>query len=249
MSTPRAERNQRQSRRLKEVQLQNSKKQQKQRESEEEQKRKSVESGQGEEGETTITEDKENGVEGGGNSKREKPSLERRSGGQGVPILKSRRSLNFPRTNIRLVKSPAVKITKISSLSRRRQSEVTKLQPPAMQESDLCTSEEVGGASSAVTMESSTSVLSPSTPPLTCGTSSGDGILADVSKSSPLLRRSPRLKKIMSEAKKRTSCCRGDNGEAAKKRKSDEMKNEKSLKAVSHVHLCLPGISMLSGLC
>ena len=115
VSTPRAERDQRQSRRLREVQLQNSKKQQKKRESEEQGKRKSTDSSKGEEREKTKTEDKENGAEDGENLRR------REKASEGV-LLNSQRSLNFPRSDVRLVKSPTVKITRLpSSVSRKRQ--------------------------------------------------------------------------------------------------------------------------------
>jgi hypothetical protein len=311
VSTPRAERDQKQSRRLKEVQLQNNKKQQKERESEEKGKRKSteVEGGKGEgEREKMVVEDKENGAGGGENlgRRREKESgarktVEREGRSEGEGVLKSRRSLNFPRSDVRLVKSPTVKITRLlSSLSRKRQGGFDKPMPPptsknketipqtkasksssrrplvvqqtaadvtnqnqaieegvmtspikgksrtttemfedGMQEDDDAgLGQEVGGDSS-VAMESCSSVLSPSTPPC-AGTSEGlmsGGTSSGVSSPAPgpALRRSPRLKKRLSDAKKGSTSHQDSGSDAKKKRKSDgDKKKEKSLKAVSH---------------
>ena len=290
VSTPRAERDQRQSRRLKEVQLQNSKKQQKQRESEKQGKRKSTESSKGEERDKMELDDKENGAEGGEDLRRTEKEIgekEEREG-RGV-VLKSQRSLNFPRSDVKLVKSPTVKITRLpSSLSRKRQGGFAKPLPPPtgkskvanpqtkpsnmsrgflveqtvnvtnqdqrsegrslivspvkdksrttseISEDDMQENQEVGGDSS-VAMECSSSVLSPSTPPCSEGLSA-TGTSGVSSSPRPALRRSPRLKKRLSDAKKGSSSRHGDG--AKKKRKSDsDKKKEKSLKAVSHCFL------------
>lgn len=113
------------------MQIQNSKKQQKERESEEQGKRKSTEGGRGEEGGKMEMEDKENGAEEGGENLRRREvkerggkilQVDRGSGEDAVAVLKSRRSLNFPRSDVRLVKSPTVKITRLPpSLSRKRE--------------------------------------------------------------------------------------------------------------------------------
>lgn len=272
------------------MQLQNSKKQQKQRESEEQGKRRSTESGKGEGGRKMVMEDKENAEGGVSVRKKEKEDGgERgRSEGGGTVVLKSRRSLNFPRSDVRLVKSPTVKITRLSSsLSHKRQSGFAKPMPPnkvvnlqtkaskssrgplvqqttnvtnqsqvieegvvmspikdrsrtsteifkdGVQENDADKSQEMGGESS-VAVECSSSALSPSTPPCT---GSCEGLLAGAgsSVSSPTLRRSPRLKKRLSDAKKGSSSRQDSGSDAKKKRKSNtDKKKEKSLKAVSH---------------
>ena len=111
VSTPRAERTQRESRRLKEVQLQN-KKQQKMKEKEEG-KKKDAESNREGEGEggndenKTLSEIVGGCKEGESGTKRSKSDI--------GAILKSRRSLQFPRNDVRTVKSPTVELTKISS--------------------------------------------------------------------------------------------------------------------------------------
>ena len=102
------------------MQLQNSKKQQKQRESEGQGKRKNTESSKGEEGGKVETEDKENGAEGGESvRRREKEIGEKEERGREGVVLKSRRSLNFPRSDVKLVKSPTVKITRLPSSLRQ----------------------------------------------------------------------------------------------------------------------------------
>lgn len=272
------------------MQLQNSKKQQKRRESEEQGKRKSTESGKGEEGGKMVMEDKENAEGGASVREREKEGgWERgRSEGGSAVVMKSRRSLNFPRSDVRLVKSPTVKITRLpSSLSRKSQGGFAKPMPPnkvanlqtkaskssrgplvqqttnvtnqnqvieegvvksptkgrsrttaeifkdGMRENDADMSQEMGGDSS-VAMECSSSVLSPSTPPCT---GSSEGLLAGAgsSVSSPALRRSPRLKKRLADAKKGSSSRQDSGSDAKKKRRSNtDKKKEKSLKAVSH---------------
>ena len=91
-----------------------------------------------------VMEDKENGAEGGENlgRRREKEgggrkTVERGGRSEGEGVLKSRRSLNFPRSDVRLVKSPTVKITRLpSSLSSRKgQSGFTKPVPPSTSKS------------------------------------------------------------------------------------------------------------------
>ena len=120
VSTPRAERNQRQSRRLKEVQLQN-KKQQKQRENEGQKRKDSFGSCKGEEGGKTLTSsEKENGAENGDNrTEGEIGGQELSMGRDGGVVLKSRRSLQFPRNDVRMIKSPTVKITRVSPRQRQ----------------------------------------------------------------------------------------------------------------------------------
>lgn len=299
VSTPRAERDQRQSRRLKEVQLQNNKKQQKERENEEQGKRKSTTEGGGSKGEEErgkmVMEDKENGAEGGENLGRRREK-ERGGRSEGEGMLKSRRSLNFPRSDVKLVKSPTVKITRLPlSLSSRKgqnksmppptsKSKETSLQTKAsksstrrplvvqqtaanatnqnqaieegvmtspikgksrtttelyeegMQENGASTDQEVGGDSS-VAMETYSSVLSPSTPPC-AGTSEGlsaGGAGSGVGSPAPSLRRSPRLKKRLSDSMKGSTSQSDGGSDAKKKRRSDgDKKKEKSLKAVSH---------------
>ena len=294
VSTPRAERDQRQSRRLKEVQLQNNKKQQKERENEEQGKRKSTEGGsKGEEERAKmVMEDKENGAEGGENLGRRREK-ERGGRSEGEGMLKSRRSLNFPRSDVKLVKSPTVKITRLplslsshkgqnksmppptsksketslqtkaSKCSTRRPLVVqqtaanatnqnqaieegvmtlpikgklrttTELYEEGMQENDGAgTDQEVGGDSS-VAMETCSSVLSPSTLPC-AGTSEGLSA-GGVGSPAPALRRSPRLKKRLSDSMKGSTSLSDGGSDAKKKRRSDgDKKKEKSLKAVSH---------------
>ena len=127
MSTPRAERSQRESRRLKEVQQLQNKKQQKLKENEE-QKRKDVDGGRGEEEGERVSEEKENKGEGGGDErgreKRESGKLSSASKSCDGVMFKSRRSLQFTRSDVRTAKSPTVKITRISS--RQRQTSFSK---------------------------------------------------------------------------------------------------------------------------
>ena len=125
VSTPRAERNQRQSRRLKEVQLQN-KKQQKQREREEQRKKDSIGSCNGGEEEeiqkVAANGEKENGGDTNVCDKRGREEKEIQTKvmvGRDGTKLKSRRSLQFPRNDVRTIKSPTVKITRISSHQRQ----------------------------------------------------------------------------------------------------------------------------------
>ena len=248
-----------------------------------------MESGKGEEGGKMMMDDKENAEGGESVRRREKESGGERGrrGEEGAAVLKSRRSLNFPRSDVRLVKSPTVKITRLpSSLSRKTPSGFAKptcmlpnkVQTKAskssrgplvqqttnvtnqiqvieegvvmsptkgrsrttaeifkdgMQENDVDMSQEMGG-DSFVAMECSSSVLSPSTPPCT-GSSEDLSAGAGSGVSSPALRRSPRLKKRLSDAKKGSSS-RQDSGSDIKKRRksSTDKKKEKSLKAVSH---------------
>ena len=76
-------------------------------------------------------EDKENGAEDGENLGRRREK-ERGGRSEGEGVLKSRRSLNFPRSDVRLVKSPTVKITRLplSLSSRKGQSGFNKSMPP-----------------------------------------------------------------------------------------------------------------------
>lgn len=137
VNTPMAERSQRQSRRLKEVQLQN-KKQKEQKEKEqrvsEEQKRRSTgtHSSRGAEGDQNMAGfDKENGDEERGNQEREREEgsqLEMVNSSKSVK-LKSRRSLQFVRNDVRMVKSPTVKITRISSSHQRHSGFAKPLKP------------------------------------------------------------------------------------------------------------------------
>ena len=118
VSTPRAERTLRESRRLKEVQLQN-KKQQKLKEKEEGKKKDADSAREREEDGQEVTDENKNSADDVGECRKEAGGvLSSLNKSEKVVTLKSRRSLKFPRTDVKTVKSPTVKITRIASRQR-----------------------------------------------------------------------------------------------------------------------------------